>query len=158
MAMVASVTISGGIRPKATRTPFTSPAKHPDAHAAHTANHMPNPHRSQHQPKITAHNPIIEPTDRSIPAVIIINVIGSAMSPISTKCRVISSRFWIERNRGDKAAMHTETPTNTAANTASLPIGRILFIQACSFSRRVLQVDCSLCCAKPLIKGFSRTG
>ena len=88
-----SVTISGGRFSLVISTAFSSPAAHPNTSAAPAAAGIGQPPSRHSTPNTTAESPMIEPTDRSIPPVIMIGVIASASKPNSTLRRTTSKKF-----------------------------------------------------------------
>ena len=62
-----------------------------------TAHPAGTPASRHSQPKLTAHRPIIDPTERSMPPVTITGVSASASSPISTPSRIHSKKFPSEK-------------------------------------------------------------
>ena len=78
------VTISGGIRPRVIKSPFTLPASAPRTSVSAAAAPIGSPASRQSLPKTTAERPISEPTDRSMPPLVITGVSATASRPIST--------------------------------------------------------------------------
>ena len=88
-----SVTISGGRFSLVISTAFSSPATHPNTSAAPAAAGIGQPPSRHSTPNTTAESPMMEPTDKSIPPVIMIGVIASASKPSSTLNRTTSKKF-----------------------------------------------------------------
>ena len=82
-------------------------------------------------PITTAESPIIEPTDKSIPPVIIIGVITSASKPISTAKRVISNAFPAVRKLFPITLNKTISTSKTTSKTHSL-FGKTRAKKGCS--------------------------
>ena len=54
----------------------------------------------RNSPATIATSPMIEPTERSMPPVMITQVMPSAMIPNGAKLRVMLARFWVVTNDG----------------------------------------------------------
>src|ERR1035441_9289569 len=87
------VTISGGRFSFVISTAFSDPARHPNSSAAPAAAATGQPPSRHSTPNTTAASPMMEPTDKSIPPVIIIGVSASASRPSSTLKRTTSKKF-----------------------------------------------------------------
>src|SRR5260370_2388490 len=118
-----SVTISGGRFSLVISTAFSIPARHPNSRAAPTAagiGHPPSRHRT---PSTTAERPIMDPTDKSIPPVIMIGVIASASKPNSTLNRTTSKKFDSVKKFSPIAAKIASSIARASASTHS-PLGK----------------------------------
>ena len=94
---VPRVTISGGNFKREIINAFSAPPPIPTT-SVMTAAKAIGRWASRHKPpSTTADKPIIDPTERSMPPVIMIGVSTSASSPTSTLRRVISKAFAAER-------------------------------------------------------------
>src|SRR6185436_11917725 len=87
---VPKVTISGGALSLVIIAAFSAPPNNPTMSVIAIATGIDRPASRQRPPMTTADRPIIEPTERSIPPVMMIGVMINARSPISTLRRVIS--------------------------------------------------------------------
>src|SRR5438132_2353376 len=133
---VPSVTISGGKPRRATIAALSAPPRRPTANAAPTAAAMGQWASCQSDPSTTADNPIIDPTDRSMPPVMMTAVSARASKPSSTLRRVISKAFarlrkWLpERPNTPHSTRRTASSTSSLAGShrwrhgASVPSGR----------------------------------
>ena len=128
---VPSVTISGGDLRRVIITAFSAPPNSPTASVAMIANHSGMPASHQSPPITTAAKPIIEPTERSIPPVIIIGVITNASKPISTLSLVISKKLPVVRKLFPVRPKTTHSSASTISKIHSL-LGKSLSCQACS--------------------------
>src|SRR5215467_1292331 len=81
----------GGKPSRATRVAFKAPPIAPRTSAPDAATQMGAPASRHSVPNSTADNPIIEPTDKSIPPVMITGVRARANNPISTLKRTTSA-------------------------------------------------------------------
>ena len=97
------------------RSPFRPPARAPEHRAsAAAATPIGSPPSRQSLPKTTAERPINEPTDRSIPPLVITGVSATASRPISTLRRTTSNALATEKKLVPITA-------NTAISSASRP-------------------------------------
>ena len=87
------VTISGGILPRVMSKPFTLPPSAPRPSVNAAAAPIGSPPSRQSFPKTTAERPMSEPTERSMPPLVITGVSASARRPISTQRRSTSNPF-----------------------------------------------------------------
>ena len=87
-----SVAISGGTRKRVMMTPLTKPAKVPTTSPRPIATGSGRPMFFQNTPIRIAVMPRIEPTDRSMPPVMMTKVMMIAISPTS-----VISRPWLNR-------------------------------------------------------------
>src|SRR5580698_7534300 len=85
--------MSGGMLKRAIRTAFNMPPTQPTSSAAKTAAAMLKCPSRQVTPNTTAASPIMEPTERSMPAVTRMGVKAMAKSPTSTLVRMTSKKF-----------------------------------------------------------------
>ena len=76
--------MNGGIPSTETLNPLTSPISPPKSTAPITPNSTGTPLFVISTPEMTAHSAIPVPTERSMPPVMITNVVPSASSPITT--------------------------------------------------------------------------
>src|SRR5437762_825137 len=106
--------MSGGMPSRATSTAFNMPPASPVSRAIAAAPATGACQSRQAAPNITAANPIIAPTDRSMPPVTRIGVIATASSPTSTLRRVTSKKFVSVAKFGASAV-------NTAISSAIAP-------------------------------------
>ena len=81
---------------------------------------MGNPQSRQAAPKTTAASPIIEPTDKSIPPVIMTGVSASASSPSSTLSRMTSKKLPQEKKFSPSTAKAAISTARAASSTHSL--------------------------------------
>src|ERR1035438_198177 len=88
-----SVTTSGGRLKRAINSAFKAPPAQPISSAVNNAPASGKCPSRQSAPNETAANPIIEPTERSMPPVMITGVRAKANSPNSTLKRITSMRF-----------------------------------------------------------------
>src|ERR1017187_6708889 len=117
------VTISGGRLSLVISTAFNPPARHPKSSAAPAAAAMGHPPSRQSPPNTTAESPMTEPTDRSIPPVIMMGVSASASRPSSTLRRTTSKKFARVKKFSPTAA---KTAISVARASASIhsPLGK----------------------------------
>ena len=108
------VTISGGIRPIVISSPLTLPASAPSTSVSAAAPTIGRPASRQSMPKTTAERPISDPTDRSMPPLVITGVNATASRPISTLRRSTSKALASVR----KFVPMTE---NTATSSSRIP-------------------------------------
>src|ERR1035437_5556664 len=118
-----SVTISGGRFNLVIRPAFNSPARHPDSSAAPAAAAIGQPPSRHRTPNTTAESPMMEPTDKSIPPVIMIGVSASASSPSSTLKRTTSKKFDHVKKFSPMEAKMASSTTRASASTDS-PLGK----------------------------------
>ena len=83
-SIIASVAMNGGIPKIETLNPLTNPISPPNSTAPITPTTIGSPLFVIRTPEMTAHSAIPVPIDRSIPPVMITNVVPSASSPITT--------------------------------------------------------------------------
>src|SRR5438093_6721582 len=101
MLIMPSVAMNGGRRPIEIKTPLPIPHASPTSNPIVNASGIDRP--AARLLAITApENANTEPTDRSIPAVIITNVIPAATTAIIEVCSAILSRFETVRKYGER--------------------------------------------------------
>src|SRR5262249_43512419 len=93
-----SVTIRGGRWSREIRRAFRPPPARPVSRATDAAAGSESFQSLQAMPKTTAARPIIDPTDRSMPPVMMMGVSATASSPSSTLNRKISITFAVVKN------------------------------------------------------------
>ena len=96
--------INGGTPTLVMNQPLANPASAPTRIADAIASSNGSPTFFQNTPSRIADNPMIEPTDRSIPPVTMIKVIGNAISPTSTSKRPWFRRLPVVRNCSERNA------------------------------------------------------
>ena len=114
---VPSVTINDGISPIVTSRPFTSSTVAPVAMAATIAIGQDRPSGPTMVPPTTALSARIEPTDRSIAAMQMTNVIPSAMMPMTDVASRMLIRLRMVRKYGDKNDVTMQSAIRTARQT-----------------------------------------
>src|SRR5215470_4115801 len=108
------VTISGGSCSFEMRNAFRPPPAIPDRRAIHAATGN-GKFQSRHAvPNTTAARPIIEPTDRSIPPVMITGVSATASNPSSTLKRRTSTKLLVLKKFCAIAENSATCPSNAA--------------------------------------------
>src|ERR1035437_4158965 len=117
------VTISGGRLRRVIRTAFSSPASHPNSSAAPAAAAIGQPPSRHNTPKTTAESPMMEPTDKSMPPVIMIGVSASASNPSSTLRRTTSKKFDRVKKFSPMRAKMAISTARASASTHS-PLGK----------------------------------
>ncbi len=85
------------MRPRVISTPFTPPAMAPRTSVNAAAPAIGSPPSRQSLPKTTADRPMSEPTDRSMPPLVITGVKATASRPISTLSRSTSKALATDR-------------------------------------------------------------
>src|SRR5262245_28281465 len=120
---VPSVTISGGRRSRAIRTAFKPPPAHPNKSAVHAAKGTGRFQSRYIAPKTTAARPIIDPTDKSIPPVMITGVNAIASRPSSTLNRSTSKKLLAVR-KFSAIAENIATSQKSAPIRIHRPAGR----------------------------------
>src|SRR4051812_5344530 len=120
---VPNVTMSGGKSSRAIITALSAPPSSPSTSVSATASGSGTPASRQSAPSTTAASPIIEPTERSMPPVMMIGVIASASSPISTARRVISNAFEAPRKLCPVRPNTAHSAASTTSSTHS-PFGK----------------------------------
>src|SRR5271169_2886465 len=103
--------------------PFSTPPAMPMHNAAPAAAGIGQPASRQSAPKLTAHSPIMEPTERSMPPVMMTGVSASVRSPISTPSRMHSKKLLTEKKLGaarlsSRISTRSRMPTNTSCLAA----------------------------------------
>ena len=83
-SIIASVAMNGGMPSTETLKPLTSPIRPPNSTAPMTPTSTGTPLLTISTPEMTAHSVIPVPIERSMPPVMITNVVPSASSPITT--------------------------------------------------------------------------
>src|ERR1019366_2687778 len=116
------VTISGGRFSFVISTAFSDPARHPNSSAAPAPPPTGQPPSRHSTPNTTAASPMMEPTDKSIPPVIIIGVSASASKPSSTLRRTTSKKFDQVKKFSPMAANMASSTASASASTHS-PLG-----------------------------------
>ena len=114
--------ISGGTPTRVMNQPLTAPASAPVASVTTIASSSGSPRFCQATPRMIAHSPMIEPTERSMPPVMMMKVIGRATSPTSAISRPWLSRLPVVRNRSVWVASPSSATTRMTASTISWPI------------------------------------
>ncbi len=112
---VPSVTISGGMPRRATSTAFSPPPATPASRVTAADAAIGSPQSREATPKMTAASPIIAPTDRSMPPVMMTGVSATASSPSSTLNRVTSKKFATVAKLGataEKSAISASTASS----------------------------------------------
>ncbi len=125
---VPSVTISGETFSRAMSDPFSKPPVMPIDNAAPAAAGIGQCASCQSAPKLTAQSPIMDPTERSMPPVMITGVSASVRSPISTPSRMHSKKLVTEKKLGAaRLSSRTSTSSRLPTNTSCLAafIGRL---------------------------------
>ena len=85
------------MRPRVINRPFRLPASAPNNSVEAAAPLIDSPLSRQSLPKTTAERPINDPTDRSMPPLVITGVKATARRPISTLNRITSKAFASDR-------------------------------------------------------------
>ncbi len=104
------MTTRAGSRTLATKKPFSSPARPPSSSAAAAATQMFTPLLNS-QPIKLAHMARFEATARSMLPVMIMNTIGSIISPISIKSEAVRNRLLTLKKKGDRMELTIVTTT-----------------------------------------------
>src|SRR6266478_5080214 len=117
-----SVTISGGRLSRAIARAFNAPPAHPSSSATTVASGIDRCQSRQAAPKTTAARPIIEPTERSMPPVMMTGVNASASNPSSTLNRIISKKF-PHVKKFSAMAEKIATSRTKASSRAHSPLG-----------------------------------
>src|SRR5216684_5414493 len=117
-----SVTISGGRLSRAIATAFNAPPAHPSSSATTAASRIDRCQSRHAAPKTTAARPIIEPTERSMPPVMMTGVSASASNPSSTLNRIISKKF-PQVKKFSAMAEKIATSNTKASSSAHSPLG-----------------------------------
>src|SRR5713101_8003484 len=117
-----SVTISGGRLSRAITTAFNAPPAHPRSSVMTAASGIDRCQSRQADPNTTAARPIIDPTERSMPPVMMMGVSASASNPSSTLNRIISKKF-PHVKKFSAMAENIATSRNKARNRAHSPLG-----------------------------------
>src|SRR6516162_10646927 len=94
-----SVTIRGGRSSQEIKRAFSPPPASPVSRATAAAAGSESFQSLQAMPNTTAARPIIDPTDRSMPPVMMTGVSATASSPSSTLNRKISIKLAVDKNR-----------------------------------------------------------
>src|SRR5579883_1001512 len=113
----------GGISSLVMSAALSAPPAAPVASARAAAAGMGRPPSRQAAPKMTAARPIMEPTERSMPPVIITGVVASASRPSSTESRTISKKLAAVKKLGARTANTAASRARAAASTHS-PFGK----------------------------------
>src|SRR5579884_3095071 len=113
----------GGISSLVISAALSAPPAAPVASASAAAAGMGRPPSRQAAPKMTAARPIMEPTERSMPPVIITGVVASASRPSSTESRAISKKLAAVKKLGARTANTAASTARAAASTHS-PFGK----------------------------------
>ena len=113
MTSMPRVMMNGCRRPFVMPSPFSAPTSAPAASAASTASGQTTP-AAMSEASVIAAKPTIDPTDRSIPAVRMTNVMPTPMIPTMDAWRATLARLLIVRKAGDSKA-----PTTTSTSRAT---------------------------------------
>ena len=125
IAIIASVTMNGTSLNHDTEKPFSAPTIAPTASAT-ASPPSPSPTFPAADPAITvaATMPLSatsEPTERSIPEVMITNVAPTAAMPTTETCTMTLVSVLVVRNSGDAIESTTQISTS-AANSGPMPL------------------------------------
>ena len=101
MTSMPRVMMNGCRRPFVMPSPFSAPTSAPAASAASTASGQTTPRGHERGAALIAAKPTIDPTDRSIPAVRMTNVMPTPMIPTMDAWRATLARLLIVRKAGD---------------------------------------------------------
>src|SRR5439155_9134876 len=110
MLIMPSVAMNGGRRPIEIKTPLPIPHTRPTDNPIVNASGIDRP-AARLLAITTPENARTEPTDRSIPAVIITNVIPAATTAIIEVCSAILSRFETVRKYGERIQRTKHRPS-----------------------------------------------
>ena len=102
------------MRPRVIRNPFNPPAIAPRTRVKAADPAIGSPPLRQSLPKTTADKPMSEPTERSMPPVVMTGVNATARRPISTLNRSTSNAFATDR----KLVPITEKTSTSIAKSA----------------------------------------
>src|SRR5437588_979944 len=119
---VPRVTMSGGSPRPPIRIPFRSPQLHPASKVRTIAIGKGTWASRQSTPNTTEHNASIDPTDKSMPPVMMMGVSASESSPSSTLSRTTSNRFASVKKCSAAKAKIRHSHANTIRSTHS-PFG-----------------------------------
>src|SRR5690349_3546893 len=126
--------MSGGTLRRVITAALTRPATQPSRSAAPAAAGMGQWPSRQRDPKITAERAIVDPTERSMPPVIMIGVIASASRPSSTESRTTSKKFSAVKKFSPMAEKIAISAASASTSTHS-PLGKARSRQGlCSLS------------------------
>ena len=136
-----SVTIKAGMRPRVIKSPFKLPASAPRQRVAAAATPIESPPSRQSLPKTTAERPISDPTDRSMPPVVITGVRATAKRPISTLRRSTSNALASDKKL---VPMTAKTATSRARRPSRIvwpgssryPDGKVAEVSSSPLRRR----------------------
>src|SRR5215475_9135253 len=117
-----SVTIRGGISRRVISAAFNAPPRHPVRSARSAAIGMGNPASRHAAPNTIAASAIMEPTERSMPPVMMIGVMASDSRPSSTLRRTISKKFSAVKKFSPMALKMAISRSSTRASAHS-PLG-----------------------------------
>ena len=117
---VPSVTISGGNLSRVIITALSAPPATPSSSVSAITSGSAKPSSRHSAPSTTAESPIIEPTDRSMPPVMMIGVSARDSNPSSTASRVISNALAAPRKWCPVTPNTTHSARMTASSTHSL--------------------------------------
>src|SRR5436190_4655292 len=137
---VPSVTISGGALSFVIIAALSAPPSSPTTSVIAIATGIDRPASRQSPPMTTADSPIIEPTERSMPPVMMIGVMIRARRPISTLSRVTSNAFPVVAKLFPENANSRHSTAITMSRIHSL-FGKSRALQSCS----VLSGTCCGC-------------
>jgi hypothetical protein len=112
---VPSVTMNGGRRNRVTRRPFRPPARVPTTNPSTSAAGPGRPKLEALAAITIEVKTMIEPMDRSIPAVRMMIVWPTASAPTTATCWKISDRFAGSKKRGFRRPNRTEARIRTTS-------------------------------------------
>src|SRR5262245_37843715 len=112
----------GGISNPVISNPLSAPPASPRAIATAAATTTGSPPSRHAAPKTTAASPIIDPTERSMPPVIMTGVSANASNPNSTLRRITSKKFAAEKKFSPRAE-NTATSSASATSSTHSPLG-----------------------------------
>src|SRR5580704_5702827 len=118
-----SVTTSGGTLVRTINSAFRNPPAQPISRAATPAQGNEKCASCHNAPNATAAKPIIEPTERLMPPVIMTGVSAMAIKPSSTLNRITSKKLAAEKKFG-ATTENTTISASRAANSNHSPLGK----------------------------------
>src|ERR1051326_248279 len=137
-----SVTMIGGIPSRVIKSALSAPPAKPSANTTSAAAKTGIPPSRHTVPNTTAERPIMDPTDRSMPPVIITGVSASASRPSSTLSLTTSKKLAVEK-KFSPSAENRRTSKPSAASKTHSPFGK-------QRSRQCLRsLNCKLACISP---------
>jgi hypothetical protein len=111
--------MKGGSLSRVTSAPLTTPQPAPAATPTRNAIGAGSPIVTASLPMMTEHSTMMAPTDKSMPAVITINVCAAPITPMIVTCWMISDRLNIDRKREPTVKPNAATLSrSTIAGTA----------------------------------------